>query len=152
MSKTNEVMPIVTPPKKRPKCSQWLNQFLDHPNTRKVYYQTKRKDGTTKESIGVIAFDYGNYRCLARFSDNPDGTVNWFPRTVPNARKGGKPLFVYDRLDIHNSIRNDVADAIIMKDEDKEKFAKEHQDRVEKALEEQADKTIGDKIRKLGGL
>lgn len=94
---------IEKPGKPLPSCSTYLNQFTDG---KRVYYPTEHG------KYGVFVFKKGPGVALALFTESRDGTIKWHPRVVPN-KKTGKPIFIYDLVEIHMAITDEVAQAIL---------------------------------------
>lgn len=89
--------------KGRPACAGFLNKF---PDGKRIYYPTEAG------KYGVYVFRKAQNINLALFTENEDGTINWHPRVVPN-HKTGKPLFIYDLIEVHKIIADEVAQAIV---------------------------------------
>lgn len=92
---------IERPTKPLPACATYLNKF----EGKRVYYPS----GTGK--FGVFVFKKGPSIALALFTENGDGTIKWHPRVVPS-KKTGKPCFIYDLVELHMAITDEVAAAI----------------------------------------
>lgn len=96
---------ILGPVSKRPKCVGYLNEF---PDGLRVYYPSTQ----AVNGYGVYVFKKGPGVGIALFTENPDGTINWHPRVIPN-KKTGAPMFIYDLVEVQKTIAHEVARAIM---------------------------------------
>jgi hypothetical protein len=86
-----------------PACVTFLNKY---PEGKRVYYPTE------KGKYGVYVFQKGPGIALALFTEQDDGTIHWHPRVVPN-KKTGAAMFIYDLIEVHKAIVEEVSLALM---------------------------------------
>ena len=86
-----------------PACVTFLNKY---PDGKRVYYPTE------KGKYGVYVFQKGPGIALALFTEQADGTMHWHPRVIPN-KNTGAAMFIYDLIEVHKAIAEEVSQAIM---------------------------------------
>lgn len=96
----NTVCRRETPKAKRPDCELWPTaQVQANPHVKVYNLSLNEKGEVVKVPNGILLVRYDNGLSILRFTDDPDGSTRWVPRSV-RSKDGKKLIFIYDRIDV----------------------------------------------------
>lgn len=100
----NTVEKRKTPRAKRPACELWPQaQIQANPHVR-VYNPAIIKTGEIiNRKNGILLVRYDNGLSILRFSEDPDGTIRWVPRSV-RSKDRKQIIYIYDRIDVQKKM------------------------------------------------